>query len=247
MKKAAAKKAPAAKPKPAAKKAPAPAAKKTPAPKKAPAPAAKKAPADSPKKKAASSAVTPAMKKAAAAAIAKATAAGLSSPSRAKVGTIATHATVPTTASVFPADADRRYWLIKSEPFKWSWDQMLAVDKEHWDGVRNYQAANNMKAMKLGDLAFFYHSNEGKEIVGIVQCVGLYYPDPSDDTGRGFGMVDFAAVRPVPVPVGLHALKAKAELQQMDFVRQGRLSVCAVTPSEWDVVCGMAGITKEKK
>ncbi len=97
------------------------------------------------------------------------------------------------------------HWLMKSEPFKYSWEQMLADGRTHWDGVRNYQASNNLKAMRLGDECFFYHSNEGLAIVGIVEIVKEYYPDPSDESGR-FGMVDVAPVRALPVPVTLAAM-----------------------------------------
>lgn len=134
-----------------------------------------------------------------------------------------------------------QYWLVKSEPFKWSWDQHVKKGVEHWDGVRNYQAANNMKAMKIGDRAFFYHSNEGKEIVGIVAVVKTYYPDPSDETGR-FGMVDFKAVKPVPRPVTLATIKETPELAGMALLKQSRLSVSPVTPDEWKLICKMGGV-----
>ena len=94
------------------------------------------------------------------------------------------------------------YWLVKSEPFKYSWDRMVADGVTHWNGVRNHQASNNLKAMRLGDRAFFYHSNEGLEIVGVVEVAREFYPDPSDETGR-FGMVDVRAVAPVVTPVTL--------------------------------------------
>lgn len=133
------------------------------------------------------------------------------------------------------------YWLIKSEPFKWSWEQQVEKGVEHWDGVRNYQASNNMKAMKIGDQSFFYHSNKGLEIVGIVEVVKEYYPDHTDEKGR-FGMVDFKAVKPVPEPVTLKQIKATPELQDMALVRQSRLSVCPVTDKEWDIICDMGGL-----
>lgn len=144
--------------------------------------------------------------------------------------------------SIYPSKVTNNYWLIKSEPFKWSWDQQCKKQQEHWDGVRNYQANHNMKTMKIGDLAFFYHSNEGKEIVGVVRCVKEHYPDHTDDTGRGFGMVDFSAVAAVPRPVSLAAIKVTASLKDMALVRQGRLSVCPVTPKEWDIICKMGGL-----
>lgn len=133
------------------------------------------------------------------------------------------------------------YWLIKSEPFKWSWDQQVKKGVEHWDGVRNYQASNNMKAMKIGDQAFFYHSNEGLEIVGIVEVVREYYPDHTDAAGR-FGMVDFKAVKPVPKPVSLKTIKATPELAGMALLKQSRLSVSPVRAEEWDFIFKMGGL-----
>ncbi|GLR82164.1 EVE domain-containing protein [Azospirillum oryzae] len=133
------------------------------------------------------------------------------------------------------------YWLVKSEPFKYSWDRMVADGRTHWDGVRNYQASNNLKAMEVGDRAFFYHSNEGLEIVGIVEIVRTYYPDPSDESGR-FGMVDVAPVMPVKTPVTLKQIKADPLLQSMALVRQSRLSVCPVSDEEWARVCDLAGV-----
>lgn len=133
------------------------------------------------------------------------------------------------------------YWLLKSEPFKYSWDRMVADGRTHWDGVRNYQASNNLKAMEVGDRAFFYHSNEGLEIVGIVEIVRTYYPDPSDESGR-FGMVDVAPVMPVKTPVTLKQIKADPVLQSMALVRQSRLSVCPVSEEEWARVCDLAGV-----
>ncbi len=132
-------------------------------------------------------------------------------------------------------------WLLKSEPFKYSWDRMVADGTTHWDGVRNHQAANNLKAMKVGDRAFFYHSNEGLEVVGIVEIAREYYPDPSDPAGR-FGMVDVRAVMPVTSPVTLKTMKADPLLQGMALVRQSRLSVCPVSDDEWARVCELAGI-----
>src|ERR1700758_2871474 len=106
------------------------------------------------------------------------------------------------------------YWLIKSEPSSYSWDQLVADGRTHWNGVRNFQAANNLRAMKEGDRAFFYHSNEGKDIAGIVEIVRIFYPDPSDGSGK-FGMVDVAPVMPVKRPVGLAEMKGVAELAGM--------------------------------
>ncbi len=132
-------------------------------------------------------------------------------------------------------------WLVKSEPFKYSWDQMVADGRTHWNGVRNHQASNNLKAMRVGDRAFFYHSNEGLEVVGVVEIVREYYPDPSDPAGR-FGMVDVAPVMPVVTPVTLKRIKADPLLQGMALVRQSRLSVCPVSEEEWARVCELAGI-----
>jgi predicted RNA-binding protein with PUA-like domain len=133
------------------------------------------------------------------------------------------------------------YWLLKSEPAKYSWDQMVKDGRTHWDGVRNFQAANNMKAMRQGDQAFFYHSNEGKEIVGVVEIVRPFYPDPADPAGK-FGMVDVAPVAPVKQPVGLAEMKGVPELAGMALLRQSRLSVCPVSDAEWSAICRMAGL-----
>ena len=118
---------------------------------------------------------------------------------------------------------------------------MVKDGRTHWDGVRNFQAANNMRAMKQGDRAFFYHSNEGKEIVGVVEIVRPFYPDPADPGGK-FGMVDVAPVEPVKQPVGLAEMKGVPELAGMALLRQSRLSVCPVSDAEWSVICRMAGI-----
>jgi predicted RNA-binding protein with PUA-like domain len=134
------------------------------------------------------------------------------------------------------------YWLVKSEPFKYSWAQMVADGRTHWDGVRNYQAAGNLKAMQVGDRAFFYHSNEGKEIVGVVEIARTAYPDPSDETGR-FVMVDVKPLMAVPNPVTLAAIKADPRLADFALVRQSRLSVVPVRDAEWAMLCAMAGIS----
>ncbi|VVC54153.1 Ubiquinol-cytochrome C reductase [Beijerinckiaceae bacterium RH AL1] len=133
------------------------------------------------------------------------------------------------------------HWLVKSEPDSWSWQQMVAAGKKgtHWNGVRNHVAKQNLMAMALGDQAFFYHSNEGKEIVGIVEVTKLYYPDPSDESGK-FGMVDVRAVKDVPKPVTLAAIKAEPKLAKMMLVANSRLSVQPVTDAEWKLVCDMA-------
>ena len=132
-----------------------------------------------------------------------------------------------------------KYWLVKSEPGAWSWDDHVRVGVEPWDGVRNHQACNNMKAMKIGDRAFFYHSVNEKQIVGVLEVVKEYYPDPSDKSGR-FGMVDFKAVKPVGKPVTLAEIKATPELQDMALVRQSRLSVMPVAAKEWRLLLKMS-------
>ena len=133
------------------------------------------------------------------------------------------------------------YWLVKSEPSSYSWDQLVADGRTHWNGVRNAQALNNLRAMKPGDRAFFYHSNEGKEIVGVAEVVKGFYPDPSDRSGK-LGMVDVKPVMPIAVKVGLPAMRANLELSKFSLLRQSRLSVCPVSESEWSVICEMAGI-----
>ncbi|MEQ8711248.1 MAG: EVE domain-containing protein [Rhodospirillales bacterium] len=134
-----------------------------------------------------------------------------------------------------------QYWLVKSEPGSWSWDDQVKKGVEHWNGVRNYQAANNMKAMQTGDLAFFYHSVKEKQIVGIVEVVKEYYPDPSDEKGR-FGMVDFKTVKPFATPVTLAEIKADERLQHLALVRQSRLSVTPVDPESWKLLCSLGGV-----
>jgi predicted RNA-binding protein with PUA-like domain len=133
------------------------------------------------------------------------------------------------------------HWLLKSEPVKYSWDQMTKDRRTHWDGVRNYQATNNLKAMTVGDRAFFYHSNDGLEIVGVVEIVRPFYIDPADPAER-FGMVDVAPVMPVARPVTLKAIKAEPRLAELALVRQSRLSVVPVSDCEWSLLCEMAGI-----
>ena len=135
------------------------------------------------------------------------------------------------------------HWLLKSEPSSWSWDQQVKAGNKgtFWSGVRNHTAKQYLMAMKLGEQAFFYHSNEGKAVVGIVEVIKLYYPDPSDATGK-FGMVDVKAVKPVPKPVTLEAIKAEPRLKQMILVNNSRLSVQPVTAEEWGIVCEMGGL-----
>ena len=129
------------------------------------------------------------------------------------------------------------YWLMKSEPSTWSWQNQLDRGDagEGWDGVRNYQASNNMKAMELGDLAFFYHSVNEKQIVGIAEVIALYHPDPTDASGR-FGMVTIRAVKSMQVPVTLAQIKADDRLQDMALVRQSRLSVTPVSADQWAII-----------
>lgn len=131
------------------------------------------------------------------------------------------------------------YWLMKSEPGTWSWDDQVKAKTTGWDGVRNHQASNNMKAMQLGDRAFFYHSVNEKRIVGIVEVVKLYHADPTDESGR-FGMVDVKAVKPMKKPVGLAEIKAEPRLQELALVRQSRLSVVPVDDASWALICRMA-------
>lgn len=135
------------------------------------------------------------------------------------------------------------YWLFKSEPETWSWDQQKKKgDKgEPWSGVRNHQAANNMKAMAVGDRSFFYHSGAERSVVGIVEVIGGYRLDPTDESGR-FGLVLVKAVRDLPKPVTLAEIKATAKLKDMTLVRASRLSVQPVKPEEWKLVCAMAGL-----
>jgi predicted RNA-binding protein with PUA-like domain len=134
-----------------------------------------------------------------------------------------------------------QYWLLKSEPSAYSWDQLVKDGRTNWSGVRNFTAAKNLKTMKTGDRAFFYHSGDGKAIVGVAEIVKEAYPDPSDKEGR-FVMVDVKALMPVKTPVTLAAIKAEKSLAQMILVRQGRLSVSPVSAEEWRIVSKMAGI-----
>lgn len=135
------------------------------------------------------------------------------------------------------------YWLFKSEPSSWSWEQQKADGKKgtEWTGVRNYQARNNMRAMKLGDRGFFYHSNEGKEIVGIVEVSALAHPD-STATDPAWECVDIRAVADVPKPVSLVDAKANPRLAKMALVGNSRLSVQPVADDEWAEVCRMGGV-----
>lgn len=130
------------------------------------------------------------------------------------------------------------YWLMKTEPGTWSWDDQVRNGTAEWDGVRNYQASNNMKAMRLGDLAFFYHSVNEKRIVGIVEVAREYYPDPTDASGR-FGMVDVKALKPMDKPVTLAEIKGEPKLQDLALIRQSRLSVMPIDEDSWALICRM--------
>jgi Uncharacterized conserved protein len=131
-------------------------------------------------------------------------------------------------------------WLVKSEPGAWSWDDQVRDGVTAWTGVRNYQASNHLKAMRTGDLCFFYHSVNEKRIVGIVEVVREAYPDPTADDPR-WVCVDVKAVRPVPRPVSLADIRADPRLADIPLIRQSRLSVMPVGPAHWEVLCGMAG------
>ena len=133
------------------------------------------------------------------------------------------------------------HWLIKSEPFKYSWQQFEKDKVTFWDGVRNYAARNNLKAMKKGDEVFFYHSNEGLEIVGIAKVAKEYYQDPTTEDPN-WVVVDFKPFKKVKKPVTLEQVKADARLANMALVRLGRLSVQPVTDEEWDIVMELGGM-----
>jgi predicted RNA-binding protein with PUA-like domain len=131
------------------------------------------------------------------------------------------------------------YWLVKSEPSSYSWDQLVKDKRTFWSGVRNFQASANLKAMKNGDQVLFYHSNVGLEIVGIARVVKEYYPDHTDKSGK-FGMVDLEAVRPLNKPVTLAAIKAEPKLKDLALVRLSRLSVQPVSDEHWALLLKMA-------
>ncbi|ABQ32040.1 EVE domain-containing protein [Acidiphilium cryptum] len=133
------------------------------------------------------------------------------------------------------------YWLVKSEPDAFSWDQQVANGVEPWTGVRNHAARNNLKAMRVGDRAFFYHSNIGREIVGVVEVVREAYPDPTAESGDWVA-VDMKAIAPMPHPVGLAAIKADPALADLALVRLSRLSVGPVSPEHWAHLCAMGGL-----
>jgi predicted RNA-binding protein with PUA-like domain len=132
------------------------------------------------------------------------------------------------------------YWLVKSEPSVYSWDNLVADKRTHWNGVRNFQAANNLKAMKVGDSCFFYHSNEERAVVGVAEVAKTYYPDPSDKTGK-FGMVDVKAGKKLKQPVSLAEIKADPELAGIALVRQSRLSVMPIDAKAWAKIVKMGG------
>lgn len=134
------------------------------------------------------------------------------------------------------------YWLFKSEPDVWSWDDQVAKGAagQEWDGVRNYQARNNMRAMRVGELGFFYHSNAERAVVGVVEVCALAHPDSTTDDAR-WDCVDVRSVAPFPAPVTLEACKAEPRLAEMVLVRNSRLSVQPVTEAEWRLVCEMGG------
>ena len=131
-----------------------------------------------------------------------------------------------------------QYWLVKSEPDAFSWDQQVANGVEPWTGVRNHMAKNNLKAMRVGDRALFYHSNIGKEVVGMVEVVREAYPDPTAEKGDWVA-VDMKALAPMPVPVTLVAIKAEPALEGIALIRQSRLSVMAIAPEHWEILLRM--------
>ena len=133
------------------------------------------------------------------------------------------------------------YWLIKTEPGSWSWDDQVKKGVEGWDGVRNHQAAKNLRAMKIGDKAFFYHSVNEKRIVGIVEVVREYYPDPTDEKGK-FVQVDFKTVKPLKTPVTLADIKADPRFADLALLKQSRLSVMPIDDVSWAAICEMGGV-----
>ncbi len=133
------------------------------------------------------------------------------------------------------------YWLFKSEPSHYSWENLLADGRTRWDGVRNAEAQNNLRAMRAGERAFFYHSQVGKEIVGVVEVVRSFYPDPGDPSGK-LGMVDVKPVTAAPKPVTLAVIKANKELAGMSLLKKPRLSVAPVSEREWALLSSLAGL-----
>lgn len=135
-----------------------------------------------------------------------------------------------------------RYWLVKSEPEDWSWQDQCGVKSEPWDGVRNHQAQKNMRAMKENDLVIFYHSGKAREIVGLCKVAREQYPAPDDESGK-FCLIDLAAVEPAKTTVSLKDIKAENALAHLALVRQPRLSVMPIDESGWKILKGMAGFT----
>ncbi|WP_440134058.1 EVE domain-containing protein [Chitinophaga sancti] len=135
------------------------------------------------------------------------------------------------------------YWLVKSEPFKYSWEQFVKDGKTFWDGVRNYQARNNMKAMKKGDQVLFYHSNEGLAVVGIAKVAKEFYQDPTTPDPN-WVVIDLQPVKAFKEQVTLAQMKAEKRLENFQLIRQGRLSVCAVTEDEFNTILEMGGMKK---
>ncbi len=131
------------------------------------------------------------------------------------------------------------HWIAKSEPFKYSWDDLVLEKRGVWDGVRNYQARNNLQGMKLGDLVLFYHSNVGKEIVGLAKVVKEHYPDPTTDDTR-WVVVDLEPLERFPKPVTLAQMKADTRLADLSLIRQSRLSVLPLDAAEFDIIVGLA-------
>lgn len=136
------------------------------------------------------------------------------------------------------------YWLLKSEPDAFSWDELVkrGPKGEPWTGIRNHTAKLNLMKMKKGERGFFYHSNVGKEIVGICEIVRAVYPDPTAKAGEPWVAVDIKAVEPVPKPVTLAAIKAEPKLAEIQLLKQSRLSVPPITDAEWKIVCKMGGL-----
>jgi len=137
-----------------------------------------------------------------------------------------------------------RYWLFKSEPSAWSWQmqQKAGAKGTFWSGVRNHLAKQNLSAMRSGDLGFFYHSNDGKDVVGIVEVIREAYPDPTAEAGEPWVVVDVKAAKPMPKPVTLAMVKAEPKLAKMSLITSARLSVQPVTEAEWNIICKMGGL-----
>ncbi len=140
--------------------------------------------------------------------------------------------------------ADRNHWLVKSEPGTYSWDDLVRDGSTYWDGVRNYEARNNLRLMKLGDRLLFYHSGKGTEVVGVATVIQEYYQDPTTEDSR-WCVVDLAPARALPKPVTLQQIKREPRLSAMQLVRRSRLSVTPVTPDQFGVVLEMGGLADE--